>query len=464
MLTSVSSSRLPARLSVVDLAAVDSTRAPRGPSSSTSSPVARALTMDSFTPAPGRARAGVPSLPEHALAGLGAADRQTLRDISLGRQGAQARDHLSALLALPSFQRESPEVQAKALWCVVHGPPADAKASQQLLATLDNGHYQGLAMDDRKRVLDIFRYGNGPARSQLQHLLNRQLHGQSAALDTDRQGVSLLGRVHRVATQPLSPAFEKSGITRAGLLASLMHEASQPGQVNQSARGTCTVTSMQYMLTSQQPAEYARIIEGLVSSSGQVRLANGDLLQREADSIAPDTAVMRSHTERLFQVAMMEYGNGSDDYSNLRDESTSSNGVPYGGLYADQEQRALEALFGQKLELYQHDAIDPRTTPPEKILEALKQRSGQQTQVAVQWGSLGPHAVVAEKVENDRVYFRNPWGPSVDPAGTSYTTPPRRMEDPSVGLESMSVEDFKNLVAHVFIPQVDAPRSASPGV
>jgi hypothetical protein len=116
------------------------------------------------------------------------------------------------------------------------------------------------------------------------------------------------------------------------------------------------------------------------------------------------------------------------------------------------------------VKVYTYDALDPTTSEPESLLEALKQRSGQQTQMGLQWGSLGVHAVVAEKVENERVYFRNPWGPSVDPAGTTYTTPPRRMEDPTVGLESMSVADFKNLIANLFIPeQALPPTRQAPG-
>jgi hypothetical protein len=53
------------------------------------------------------------------------------------------------------------------------------------------------------------------------------------------------------------------------------------------------------------------------------------------------------------------------------------------------------------------------------------------------------HALVITGIVGGRVTFRNPWGPSgANPVGRELTDPPRRTEDPDVGLESMELSEF----------------------
>jgi hypothetical protein len=69
------------------------------------------------------------------------------------------------------------------------------------------------------------------------------------------------------------------------------------------------------------------------------------------------------------------------------------------------------------------------------------------------WGannsSQGLHELMITEVRDGRVYFRNPWG-SRDAQGSNYKDnqniagpPPRRVEDSLGGLESMSIQDFR---------------------
>ncbi len=51
-----------------------------------------------------------------------------------------------------------------------------------------------------------------------------------------------------------------------------------------------------------------------------------------------------------------------------------------------------------------------------------------------------------EKIENGRLYFRNPHGRSANAAGTKKENPPRRIEDPKNGIESMALEDVKKYI------------------
>lgn len=48
--------------------------------------------------------------------------------------------------------------------------------------------------------------------------------------------------------------------------------------------------------------------------------------------------------------------------------------------------------------------------------------------------------------------FENPWGPRTDANGTQYKDPERRMEDRSIGLESMTVEEFKRRAQAIIVP------------
>ena len=64
---------------------------------------------------------------------------------------------------------------------------------------------------------------------------------------------------------------------------------------------------------------------------------------------------------------------------------------------------------------------------------------------------------MVEEIRDGRVYFRNPWGPRDDEAGTTYEDPDRRLEDPDSGLESMTIEEFERQARNVFSPTESSP-------
>jgi hypothetical protein len=403
------------------------------------------------------------ALPQAALDLLPEMDRARVQRIATGGEGAPSHTHLATLAQSVGFQSMSPEIQAKTLKTFLGAPPHFEHTTQQLTSLVGSKNYAALSSQDQARVLDIFQNTWGAGRENLVNLTNRSMTGisfadgifkpkivqYSALLDKDKDGNTLLDNLHAMATGPLAPALEANGITRSALLSSVMEEAGMPGEINQSNRGTCTVTSMQHMLCENDPAEYVRIMRGLTSPEGTVQLRNGATLRREEDSVAPDSATDRSASERMFQSAMMEYSNGNLDYSNLTDKNTGKKpgflwfkkDVSHSGLYADQQERGIEALFGRNFNVVSGNAG----------ISELQQRSGQELLINMKWGD-GAHAVTFEKIENGRVYFRNPWGPTGAPEGTTYDNPPRRLEDGATRLESMSMEDFQKVFHRVFIP------------
>lgn len=404
------------------------------------------------------AAATPPTVPQAALDKLPEADRTRVQQAAQGTQGASAQGNLDTLVKSSGFQGLSADNQAKALQSFLAGPPTSATSTQQLTALTGNANFRSLSAADQAKALDVFQNTSLDGRQHLIDLTNRQVNGHSALLDTDKNGNTLLSSLQSMATGPLASELTNNGVTRADLLSSVMEEASNPGQINQSNRNTCTVTSMQYMLNQQNPAEYVRIMQGLSSPEGSVQLRNGATITRDPNSAAPDSATDRSASERLFQSAMMEYANGDHNYDNVTDRNTGKESSwvffekdvdPYPGLYRDQEERGLEALFGRDFKVY--DGSFNFTDDKQDILNELQGRSGQRTLMDLQWGD-GGHAVVFEKVENGRVYFRNPWGPTGDATGTNYDNPPRRLEDGANRVESMSVEDFKKYVRQIYLP------------
>jgi hypothetical protein len=400
-----------------------------------------------------------PTIPRGALDRLSAADRELVQKAASGADGGQVQQNLRKLVESKGFTDTDASTQAKALQTLMVSPPSSATAGRLLASLLESAHFNALSPGDKSQVLDIFQKTDNRGREHLLELTNRTFLslkdvfrrvadpkaqvGHSALLDKDKDGRTLLSNLHAMATGKLAPALEEQGITRASLLSSVMQEAGQPGEINQSNRGTCTVTAMQYMLCKEDPAEYVRLMRGLTSPGGTVKMRNGDTLKREEDSIAPDSATSRSASERLFQSAMMEYSNGKLNYSNVTDTSTGKN-TARSGLNGDEQERGLQALFGRDYEQF--------GGKPDKAVEVLKKASGQRLLLDLKWGKNGGHAVTFVKIENDRVYFRNPWGPTGDAKGTTYESPPRRLEDPDTRLESMSLEDFKKAFKRVYLP------------
>jgi hypothetical protein len=411
-----------------------------------------------------------PALPQLAMDTLSAADRAAVQQAASGAQGRSVQDNLRKLAESDAFRGADARTQKKALETFLAGPPSSARAAEKLTALLGNAHFRGMNTEEQAQVMDVFQKTSDEGRQHLLDLTQRTFvgfgemlrnvgkphkpddYGHSALLDKDKNGSTLLSNLHAIATGKLDPSLEANGVHREDLLSSIMQEASRPGEINQSSKGTCTVTSMQYMLCKEDPAEYVRLMRGLLSPSGEVKMRNGDTLKRDAGSVPSDTAWDRSASERIFQAAMMEYSNGKLNYDNGTDKSTGKENVflwidkkvNKGGLNGGEQERGLQALFGRDFK--QFTGLTPKMS-----VDVLKKFSGQNVLMDLKWGD-GGHAVTFTKIEGDRVYFRNPWGATGDAKGTAYDHPPRRLEDPATRLESMSLKDFEKVFKRAFLP------------
>ncbi|MBO9541275.1 hypothetical protein J7643_11860 [bacterium] len=315
--------------------------------------------------------------------------------------------------------------------------PAQVRPTSQMLPG-QVALYHALSDAQRKQFDRVW----GAAGTDGQRALVKLLEDGRLLSSKDlRTGDRLLTHLDRLASQALP-----KGLSRADVLGSLIVQAQDPGTISQGARGTCTVTTAEYMIAKQSPAEYARVVADLASASGQVTLASGAKISRAAGTLADDDSG-RTAASRLFEAAMMEYGNGPLSYSNEKDQhGIAGASVIPGGLPAFATTRVLSAVLNANYET--HTTLLGRDRLMNTLKDALAK--GQMVPVGMDWkGSTekkrSGHEVLVLKIENDRVYYRNPWGETYPP-GTETdgkTSPKRRIEDRS-GVESMTLSDFRS--------------------
>ena len=326
--------------------------------------------------------------------------------------------------------------------------------------------FGAMSAQDKTKTLNVFENTTIDGKGALLKLMDKNINGTSALLSKGYGATGpTLDSLNRLATSNINARVGDASGTpanRAKVMEDLMNELSNPAQnINQGNRGTCTVTSMTYGLAEKNPAEYARLVTDL-AINGQTKLANGDTIQPPADGLAQDNG-SRSVGERLLQSSLMTYANPTYQNFNaaaLTNPNVNIDGVPPGfgsGMNPDNQSKVLGALHNRKYEVvteikYNFVAANKDVLAMTKL--ELEKRGGP-VYTWVDWsspGSPGSHIVEVTKIENGRVYFRNPWGGNIpgisngvgptDVGATPARTPPRRVEDGPNGIESMSTDDY----------------------
>lgn len=261
----------------------------------------------------------------------------------------------------------------------------------------------------------------------------------------DSQGRTLLQNLTGLSQQEMGPNLDRRTVFNE-----LCSHLADPGRIRQNQRNTCAPTTIQHLQAMNDPAEYARIVAGVTSESGEVTMRNGDVLKRDRGSVAVDNSG-RDNVSRLYQSALMEYANGEDEYDNRTDLHTREDDTTHSGLYAEQSERALDALFGDK---YDRMSVD-RTTPEGRAAaEAAIRRAldaGEQVPIGMSWGN-GGHALLVVGMTDTTVILRNPWGASDQGGDGSSGAPPREALDNSGTIE-MSKEEFFSRVNSLHLPK-----------
>jgi hypothetical protein len=277
--------------------------------------------------------------------------------------------------------------------------------------------------------------------------------------DLDYRGATLLQNFYDLSVKDkLVSVLEPN---RNKIIADLIYEINSPGAIVQSNRGTCPAAVLQYFLAQNFPSEYARLMRGLLSTSGQAVMLSGSTLSRAPGTPIADSS-NRSTSGRIFQSAIMDWANGPDTlYVNSIDAHIDqATGADLGsGLNTTQLKNICEAIFNvphycleigfspyprDPIALKNAEQIIVETLAANRTISSFDHPRG--LVAGLLWGTGEKHNFHAVNVINgadqSRVYFRNPWGPCPDPPLTLYNDPPRRLEDPASGIYSMSKHDF----------------------
>ena len=416
------------------------------------------------TAVPRRGLGGSTTLPP----GLSEAARAAITAALEGDISTGAHSAVRSLLGSSELRGLSTTAQTTLLETLATEPGTNASAATRLLSST------------------TFRAATPEVREQMVHVhgaLDEQGRAALVALSADQRlenrdftaNGSTLTHLHRLATGPLAARLD-----RRALLSSTVTEIADPSTIEQQGQASCVPTSVSLELARRSPAEYARLVSGLASPAGDVSLRDGKPLTRAAGSIAT-TWSGRSPSERLLQDAFIEFGNGRFAYDVDADTHRTVDGESVGGgLNIVEAARLQSSVFAER-----YDSISTRgrtiardgtqrdvnaanfkntvsrltfkraeNAPINRLRDEVA--AGHPTLAAMRWSVAGDdtfHAVTVDRIDDDRVYFRNPHGGAWhgQAAGSALTDPPRRFEGGNV--ESMELAEFRSRLDSVSWPR-----------
>ncbi|MBN9416356.1 MAG: hypothetical protein J0I12_13010 [Candidatus Eremiobacteraeota bacterium] len=326
--------------------------------------------------------------------------------------------------------------------------PAPKPLNAQQWRTSLNGNPGALkaynAMTPEQRAT-VDRLGmNHPAEAGGADANFLKIMGNGRLTNRDRQGQTTLQHLDQLDRQKVPKEVDKPTAYRE-----LVANIAEPGNTNQRGRGTCAPTSVEYVHVKNQPSDYARVVTGLLSEKGEVRMNNGETMKRNASGLGPDNSG-RTSVDRIYQSSMMDYADGDKmTYNNQTDQHVGADGKnSHQGMYLNEEAKALNAVTGER---QTSRGVDPNNTGFMGIRRFTTDRDlrhelseGRNPIVCMTWDqSPGArdkdHALTITKMDGDYVYLRNPWG-NDEKGGTN--GPPREVVDPNTGLVRMKKDDF----------------------
>ena len=368
----------------------------------------------------------------------------------------------------PAIDAMDPPYKSLLLWLWQH-LPADHADRVSLNRLFSHRFFTNeIETPIRAKILTLWLFAGPTSRNRLYQLLDMRFKNASNVEMTILKQADLRDRVllvdHLLQMRVLVPHPDLPGVTvREQLVDDVITELMDPnGQVNQGQASTCAPTGLQTLLINTNAAEYARLMKGLLSSTGQVMLANGDTLaippgiyQAARYAGAQGSAFfVRTNSELAFQSSILKYAKGaafpSYDPAVPNSVNTVFQATLSQGLTSAEMERALRGLFGRAFTT----TVAPAPTP--ELRNAFVQAmsgSREPLMMVVHWNApagaanTGLHAVVALRSEGGRVFFKNPqYAGSRPPTGaapnSSVANPPRRYDDPTQALESMGDADL----------------------
>ena len=238
----------------------------------------------------------------------------------------------------------------------------------------------------------------------------------------DSQDVALLARLGRFVGQEMAQGVDHKKAFRL-----LLEQLENPENMTQGGRGTCAPAGVQHLLARRYPAEYARLVSGLLSPTGEVETHSGAILVREPGILKKDDS-QRDLLSRVLQSSFVEYGNGSENYDNGKDLSLgvqddiehlheanpwvadSGHQANHNGMFPNEVARLAEAVFpGQARTAF----TDPQRSEQHLLEIEHHLARGREVFVALKWEQ-GTHLLPILASQGDHYLLWNPQGERPD--------------------------------------------------
>ena len=344
-----------------------------------------------------------------------------------------------------------------------NGMPLDYLIMQS--STWKNEHNRQPILDIAKRVAS--KQAIGPQGTDLL----AELAMRAVDSEKDAFGNTLLEDLQWIANEQLKDGVRGYGLndgedTRQkvliGTMDNILHSYSGAvnGQVN-----TCAAASVEYALIRAKPAEYARLMSALIANGNGVAMqGRHDVLQFQPDSLPADAVIGnergRNMASMIFQDAVMEMANGTDDYM-VEDDIThpaAAGQKDYPGLKLSGLPHLYSEMLGKPYEILFNSASG--TSNNADILEFLKgQQEGSANPVEVSlYTQKSPtqfdgHSYIFVRADaQGNVVLRDPWG-SFDAQPPLYG----HVDNAKGGLIRLSAEEFLKQKVAVVAPADQRP-------
>ena len=287
-------------------------------------------------------------------------------------------------------------------------------------------------LDELRDVpLETLRSRDHLGRSVLEHLVEL----------TARDIPSLDGASFKPSTKSLEQD------RRLAIAETLVEGLSGLGRSAQGRHNTCGPETISMIVNTLAPGQWTALTRDLFEKG-----SHGDAIRVPDDINKQDHSPNRSMRDRVLQAAikMACAPEPGAQYSNKHDVFFGADGANLdAGIDTAPAARVLSKLLNTEI---------VATTDKAAIAEICKTTKAP-FYIAIEWapdenGNHGSHALMVTGVDSEgRVHFRNPWGPSDGKVGQELKNPPRRLENPETGEESMPFEEFARRIESAAVPK-----------
>lgn len=270
---------------------------------------------------------------------------------------------------------------------------------------------QGLNPDLREQVEQIFEAAEG----------NRQYLEAALRAVPEAERAELISQLHKF-TQPGQEARVADELGRA--LGTVLKQLARPETINQGEKATCTVTTFQHNLATNDPAEYARVMADLLTTGqaelkggATMRLFDGQLHDQSKNNGPERNLVDSAFQSSAFQLMaqnLRDYNNPDSvfHYNVQKDEITNGEGVSFRGAPLDLSDWFQSQLNGTR---HHHTYVNADRSNVDSLMRTIAAGVDQDGNIAVgiklnRNDEHSYHIISVNEISGNRVSYFNPWG------------------------------------------------------